>query len=150
MTKSKVACWVFALSVITIKAFGCEDLILETGSIISPPPGSQYAVGYFQIKNISQKKVVIKSFSSTFFDSIAIHRTSHSHSTELSKMRLVNELSIAPQETLIGESGGTHLMIKILNDSYRFTDQHISLSVSCENRVSSEMIFLVSHRESTH
>jgi|GEM_PF-1456499 copper(I)-binding protein len=150
MTESKIAFLVLALSVVPVKTFGCENLILETGFIIIPPPGSQYAVGYFQIKNISQKTIVIKSFSSIFFASIAIHRTSHSHSKKLSKMRLVNELIIAPQDTLIGEPGGTHLMIKLINGSYRFTDQHISLNVLCENEASSEMIFLVSHRESTH
>ena len=150
MTKKGLACLILALSLVVVKAFGCEDLLLENGSIIPPPPGSQYAVGYFHIKNASQKKIVIKNFSSTIFESISIHRTSHSHSKSMSEMRLVNELSILSQERLIAQPGGTHLMIRVPSDSYRFTDQHIKLVVSCEKKPSSEMLFLVSHRESKH
>ena len=51
MTKKGLACLILALSLVVVKAFGCEDLLLENGSIIPPAPGSQYAVGYFHIKN---------------------------------------------------------------------------------------------------
>ena len=150
MTKKGLAYLILVLSLVVAKAFGCEDLLLESGSIIIPPPGSQYTVGYFNIKNTSQKKIVIKKFSSTVFESISIHRTSHSHSKSMSEMRLVNKLSIPSQQRLIAQPGGTHLMIKVPSHSYRFTDQHIKLVVSCEKNPSSEMMFLVSHRESKH
>jgi copper(I)-binding protein len=150
MTNNKVAYLLLALSVMAFKVVGCENLILEAGSIIRPPPGSQYAVGYFQIKNIGLTKAVVRNFSSTFFESISIHRTSLSHTTNLSIMRLVKDLSIAPEEVLIAEPGGIHLMIKLIKNSLHFNEHSINLNVSCENRTSSDMIFQVSQQDSTH
>ena len=150
MTKKGLSCLILVLSFMTVKASACEDLLLESGSIIIPPPGSQYAVGYFNIKNTSQKEIVIKRFSSSIFESISIHRTSHSPAKSMSQMRQVNKLSIPPQQRLIAQPGGTHLMIRVPNDSYSFTDQQVKLIVSCEKKTSSEMMFLVTHRESIH
>ena len=36
MTKKGLACLILALSLVVVKAFGCEDLLLENGSIIPP------------------------------------------------------------------------------------------------------------------
>ena len=150
MTIKELACLILVLLSVVVKAFGCEDLLLESSSIVIPPPGSQYSVGYFNIKNASQKEIVIKKFSSTIFESISIHRTSHSSSKSMSQMRQVNELRIPPQQRAIAQPGGTHLMIKVPSDSYRFPEQQIKLVVSCEKKPSSEMMFLISHRESKH
>ncbi|MGQ0621810.1 MAG: copper chaperone PCu(A)C [Panacagrimonas sp.] len=84
-------------------------LAVTDAYIRMPPPGVPMAAGYFRIRNPTDQTLKLRSISSPDFASTDMHETSIENG--LSKMRLLQSVSVAPGAELIFEPGGRHLML---------------------------------------
>lgn len=73
------------------------------------PPGMKMTAGFGRISNPSKKPLIFNKFESSAFGDVSLHRTMMVDG--VSKMREVDELTVAPGESAVLEPGGYHLML---------------------------------------
>jgi copper(I)-binding protein len=78
-------------------------------TLFAPLPGQSMTVGYLSIANHSDATIRIDRVTSPQFGKVEIHATSYDG--EVSRMRRLDELTIAPNDSVTLEPGGVHLML---------------------------------------
>ena len=98
---------------------GCKQAATEPAFdnawIRAIPPGIKMTAGYGTISNDTADELVIDSFTSPFFRDVSLHRTEVVDG--VNKMREVENLVIAPGESLELAPGGYHLMLMLPSQS---------------------------------
>jgi len=85
------------------------DLTIDDAWVRPLVPGMGMTAAYAQLKNTSGRPIEFCELVSPQFESVELHRTEIV--AGVAKMRQMNELSLAPEETLTLEPGGLHLML---------------------------------------
>lgn len=85
-------------------------LLVKDVEITLPMPGMSMSAGYLTLHNNSQSDIRITQVTSPQFDAVEIHETIVEN--DIARMRRVDELLVAPGETVRLERRGLHLMLK--------------------------------------
>ena len=85
--------------------------VFEDAWIRPLPPGMKMTAAFGTLSNPGKKPLVFNSFSSPSFGDVSLHRTREVDG--VSKMREVDELRVAPGESVVLEPGGYHLMLMV-------------------------------------
>jgi hypothetical protein len=86
------------------------DLVIANAWIKNLPPTVPVRAAYMNMSNTGQEAVCIVSFSSEKFSNIALHETIMNDG--MMHMQQVTDLTIAPNQQIILEPGGMHLMMQ--------------------------------------
>lgn len=85
-------------------------LVVSDVEITSPMRGMSMSAGYLTLDNKGQNEIRITHVTSPQFAAVEIHETIVEN--DIARMRRVDELLIAPGETVRLERRGLHLMLK--------------------------------------
>jgi copper(I)-binding protein len=85
--------------------------VFEDAWIRPLPPGMKMTAAFGTLSTPGKKPLVFNSFSSPSFGDVSLHRTREVDG--VSKMREVDELRVAPGESVVLEPGGYHLMLMV-------------------------------------
>jgi copper(I)-binding protein len=85
-------------------------LLVKDVEITLPMPGMSMSAGYLTLHNNSKSDIRITQVTSPQFDAVEIHETIVEN--DIARMRRVDELLVAPGETVRLERRGLHLMLK--------------------------------------
>ena len=107
---------------------GCEGLQVTDAWIRSAPPGAEMMAGYATVKNTGGKARTIRDVRSTDFDSIGMHETVIEDG--MSKMRMLDTVSIPAGGQRRFEPGGLHLMLFSPKREFKAGDT-LRLTFSC-------------------
>ena len=99
--------WIFLFTVGAAHAQG--KLGVHDAWIRAMPPGATMAAGYATLSNDGDAPVTILTAQSDAFRNVTLHETIVSG--DVSKMREVHRLVVAPGATIKLEPGGRHLML---------------------------------------
>ena len=105
--KLRVLGWVFVFAAGAANADG--RLAVHDAWIRAMPPGATMAAGYATLSNDGDAPVTILTAQSDTFRNVTLHETLVSG--DVSKMREVHRLVVAPGATIKLEPGGRHLML---------------------------------------
>ena len=83
--------------------------VFEDAWVRPLPPGMKMTAAFGTLINPGEKPIVFNSFSSPSFGDVSLHRTQRVDG--VSKMRELDELRVAPGESVLLEPGGYHLML---------------------------------------
>jgi len=72
-------------------------------------PGAEARAGYFSLTNTSGEPIVITAVSSPQFEAVEMHESVLEDG--VSRMRALEKVTIAPDQTIKFEPGGRHLML---------------------------------------
>jgi len=89
-------------------AKSAPDLKVENASVRAPLPGQSTAVAYFDIVNAGTEDVLL-SARSNVSERVELH--DHLHEGGVMKMRKVETVALAQNETTSFKSGGLHIML---------------------------------------
>lgn len=106
---SRLALFAGLLLAACAPAAGPSGPVFENAWIRPLPPGMKMTAAFGTISNPGNKPVVFSSFSSPSFGEVSLHRTRIVDG--VSRMREVDELRVAPGESVTLEPGGYHLML---------------------------------------
>lgn len=114
------------LAVLSLLAsfYSFADVEISAASIRAPIPGMSNTAGYMTITNKSNETVTFVSASSNISDKVEFHSMEMVDS--VMKMYKLENLTLNPQESVILESGGKHLMFIGLNQ-YKFESANLTL-----------------------
>lgn len=90
-------------------AFAQDDIEFDNAWIAEAPPGSQVMAAYMDIKNTSNKNLIITPPKSGDFKKIEFHRTLHENG--MAKMQRLAELTIPANSTVNLKQGSYHMML---------------------------------------
>lgn len=90
-----------------------ETLLIENGYVRETIPGTTISSAYMKITNKSEKSVTLVGASSKISPRIEIHQ--HTMKNGMMRMRQLDSIVIAANETVILQPSGLHLMIFELN-----------------------------------
>jgi len=99
--------WIFVFAAGAAHAQG--RLAVHDAWIRAMPPGATMAAGYATLSNDGDAPVTILTAQSDTFRNVTLHETIVSG--DVSKMREVHRLVVAPGATIKLEPGGRHLML---------------------------------------
>ncbi len=102
------------MALLTSPLVACEDaathpLRFEDARVRLPVPGSDKSVGYFTVTNTSDSVLVLTGASSPGVRAIEIHTMMLEG--DMMRMRRLEDVTVAPGETVSFEPGGKHLMM---------------------------------------
>ena len=103
----KIICIV--LSLITVSATACPQLMIERGWVREPPPNTTTAAGYMTLYNAGSKPLTIDNISSSNFAHTMLHETKIKDS--IAQMTMISSLTLAAGERKTLRPGGIHLML---------------------------------------
>jgi periplasmic copper chaperone A len=96
-------------------------LSIDDARIRETLPGRDMTVAYFKLANSSENHCVLKSVQSPLAGAIEVHR--HLHKDGRMQMRKVDPFSVQPQQQVVFEPGGYHLMVMALKRSLGVGEQ---------------------------
>ncbi len=108
-----------ALLVLAILLCACSSdeapLVADDVVVNAPRPAMRMSAGYLTLTNNSDAAITITGVSSPEFGSVEMHETTLEDG--ISRMRELNELTIAAGATVTFEPGGKHLMLMNRRDT---------------------------------
>lgn len=107
----------FAGGVFTATA---ADVEISNGWVKESIPGSENGAGYFTITNVGTETATIVGATTLASRAIEVHQ--HILRDGMMRMKRVPELAIAPNETIVFQPGGYHLMLFGVKNSFRIGD----------------------------
>ncbi len=91
-------------------AAGCSgELTVDNAWVRAAPPGARMTAGYLTVHNATAQSVTLVSASSDSHGDAMMHESFVENGT--SKMRHLDELSVAANSDALFEPGGKHLML---------------------------------------
>ena len=90
-------------------AEGKNDLIVENAYMLLPMAHSSMTAGYGKLTNATDQAMKIKLLSAENFSTAEMHETISEK--EISRMKLLEEITIAPGKSFTFSPGGAHLML---------------------------------------
>lgn len=119
---------------VVVLAAGCsapvekikQPLLVEDAWLRAPPPGLDKTAGYFRLTNHSGKALSIVGASSDQIRAIEMHTTIKDG--DMMRMRRLKTIPIPPDETIVFEPGGKHLMIFGLR-----TTENVNISLAFDD-----------------
>lgn len=89
--------------------FSAEKIKITNAWVSEAPPMAKSMAAYMEIKNMTDKSVMLRSITSNNFERSMIHKTEIQNG--MAKMSPVSHLVIKPNETIRFEPGKYHLML---------------------------------------
>lgn len=87
-------------------------------------PGRNMSAGFFEFTNEGSAEIVLVGASSAGAASVEMH--THVHEDGMMKMRRMSSLTVAPNERVVFQPGGNHLML-FNCDPAAFAEGHVDL-----------------------
>ncbi|MCH7822176.1 MAG: copper chaperone PCu(A)C [Proteobacteria bacterium] len=84
-------------------------LVASDVLVSRPVPGTQISAAYLSLTNTSRQKITITKITSPNFESAELHESVLDDG--IARMVALGELTIMPQQTVLLEPGGLHLML---------------------------------------
>ncbi len=84
-------------------------LVASNVIVTRPVPGTQISAAYLALTNTSRQKITITKFTSPNFESAELHESVLDDG--IARMIALEELTILPQQTVVLQPGGLHLML---------------------------------------
>ncbi len=84
-------------------------LVASNVVVTKPMPGTQVSAGYLALTNMSRQAITITRVSSPDFESTELHESILDNG--IARMVAHGDLTILPQQTVLLEPGGLHLML---------------------------------------
>ncbi len=106
--KSIITCF-FLIFLLTNSVFPAENIHVQNAWIREAPPSIKIMAGYLEIKNSSDKPLILVSAESADFERIEFHQSKTEDS--VARMQQQHEIMIAENTTFAFEPGGYHLML---------------------------------------
>lgn len=95
--------------IVASQAHAAGKLTVHDAWIRMPPPGSEMAAGYATLANTGDEPIALLTVQSDAYRMTSLHETITSG--DVSRMRELHRLKIAPGETVQMKPGGKHLML---------------------------------------
>ena len=86
-----------------------QELIISNSWVREAPPNARNLAGYAELKNATDKPIIISKITSSAFERVEMHVTRFENG--MMHMMEVKELIIKPDETVAFEPGGKHFML---------------------------------------
>lgn len=99
-----------ALISLQIQAGAATFIQIKHAFIREMAPGQHSAAGYFKIKNIGKRPVLLVRISSFKAEKVNIHRMIYQHG--MIKMKMMKQLRLLPKQAINLEPGHKHLMLQ--------------------------------------
>lgn len=96
------------------------EVEVSNGWVKESIPGSENGAGYFTITNVGTETATIVGAATSASRAIEVHQ--HILRDGMMRMRRVPELAIAPNETVVFQPGGYHLMLFGVKNPFRISD----------------------------
>lgn len=119
---------------------GCDGLQIKDGWVPTAPPGATVMAGYLSLINSGKKALTVTAVSGKDFDDVGFHKTVIEGG--MSKMLMLDNVSIAPQQTVRFEPNGMHLMLFSPKRAFKAGDT-LRLAFSCGDKKSKQAEFQV-------
>jgi len=130
---------ILLLGVLALTACGPDQgppVVVSEVRVLAPLPGSTAGVAYFIVTNNGSRAVSITGVRSPQFDRIEIHET-YTDDADVSRMRPLQSVDIAPGENVRFVEGGKHLMLMGARP-----DTHAGSLVSLEIEMSDGLVIV--------
>ncbi|HSG61339.1 MAG TPA: copper chaperone PCu(A)C [Pseudomonadales bacterium] len=85
------------------------DGIIEDAYVRDLIPGRDMSAGFFVFSNTGDAPIVLVAATSSAAESVEMH--SHVHEDGMMKMRPMTSVTVAPNDEVVFEPGGHHLML---------------------------------------
>jgi len=85
------------------------EVQIANSTVRQPLPGRTVSAGYFTINNTSQRPISLVAASSPWFEKVELHQ--HSYVDGMMRMRRIDTIVVAPNQTVHLQPGGLHLML---------------------------------------
>ena len=107
--------WIFSKTqpADTVKTESPKVIITEA-YLNLPPPSHSITAAYLQLANLDKSMITITGFDSSKATRVELHQ--HFHSDGMTKMREVDQISLAGMQTEVFKPKGYHLMVFGLAD----------------------------------
>lgn len=123
-----------------IDGLACADLVVTEARVREPPPGAAAAAAYFRIVNKGSRVETVDEVRSACCDRVFMHRSVHRDNQV--HMSHVDGVTLNPNEELVFEPGGMHLMLMLSADKPE-AGETIEMSFACETGAALSVDFSV-------
>ncbi len=109
-----------------------EELLIEAGWVRPMPPSMRMTAGYARLRNVTDQAIELCEVTSPSFGLIELHRTEVVDG--MARMRQQLEFLIKPDETIVLEPGGLHLMLMRPSGAIAIGETITFEVVACDQR----------------
>ena len=107
--KHRLAVIAVVMAVASAPTFAAGKLEIHDAWIRNAPPNAMMLAGYATLRNAGDAPITISTVKAQGFDDTSLHETVLVG--DVSQMRSLENLSIAPDESVTFEPGGKHIML---------------------------------------